>query len=116
MRERHDQNGNLIGYHNMIFDDIPDNYKIVTIMETKKVKDLSYLTGIKYLRDIRASEEFSDNYFYSKEVLSHLAIDYLYSALLLQHNIISSRSTCSVSSYLIPCAFLCVYGKSLVPC
>lgn len=48
-----------------------------------------------------------------EDVLSHLANDYLYSALLLHKGILADRSTEVVSLYLIPCAYLCKHSVEL---
>lgn len=32
MRERYDKNGNLTGCHNMVFDDIPDDYEVQKVI------------------------------------------------------------------------------------
>lgn len=113
MRERFDSQGNIIGAHNMIFDDIPDDYEMQKIILEQKVYDLSSLGVMKYLRNENVAEEFQDNYFYSTEVLSHLALDYLHSALLLQREIIIERGSDIVSNYLIPCAFMCRHSIEL---
>lgn len=113
MRERYDDKGNLMGYHRMIFDDIPDEYQIRKVILEDKVYDLSYLGIMKHLRDNRVAEEFADNTFYSSEVISHMALDYLNSAMYLQKGIIADRGQDLVSYYVIPCAFLCKHSIEL---
>jgi len=113
MRPRYDENGKLIGSHNMIFDDIPDNYQIRPFLLYDKVHDLSYLGVMKHLRNLKVADEFQDNDFYSKEVLSHLAFDYLYSAFLLHKGVLADRGTKVTSLYLIPCAYLCKHSVEL---
>ena len=113
MRDRFDSQGNLIGAHNMIFDDIPDDYEIQKFILEQGVYDLSYLGVMKYLRNQNVSAEFHDNQFYSKQVLEYLALDYLQSALFLQKEIIYERGIDIVSYYLIPCAFLCRHAVEL---
>ena len=113
MRARYDDNGKLIGSHNMIFDDIPDDYQMKKVLLTEKVPDLSYVGIMKHLRSIKVADEFEDNNYYSKEVLSHLAIDYLYSALFLHRGIVEERGAEVVSLYLIPCAYLCKHSVEL---
>ena len=113
MRLRYNKDGAVIGSHNMIFDDVPDDYQVRAFLTSGKVIDLSYLGAIKHLRNIEAAEEFANNDFYSKEVLSHLASDYLYSALFLQKGIWADRGTEVVSLYLIPCAYLCKHAVEL---
>ena len=113
MRARYDENGKMIGSHNMIFDDVPDDYQVGKFLLSGQVPDLSFLSVMKHLRDIKVADEFEDNDYYSKEVLSHLAIDYLYSALLLHKGILADRGTEVVSLYLIPCAYLCKHSVEL---
>jgi len=113
VRPRYDENGKLIGSHNMIFDDMPDDYQMRQFLLSDKVRDLSYLGVMKYLRDLKIADEFQDNDFYSKEVLSHLAFDYLYSALLLHKGVLADRGTNVVSLYLIPCAYMCKHSVEL---
>lgn len=110
MRARYDENGKLIGSYNMIFDDVPDDYQMGKFLLSGQVPDLSFLGVMKHLRNIKVADEFEDNDYYSKEVLSHLANDYLYSALLLHKGILADRSTEVVSLYLIPCAYLCKHS------
>ena len=57
MRARYDENGKLLGFHNMVFDDIPDDYQMKTIFPNIDLPDLSFLGVIKYLRDIKAAKE-----------------------------------------------------------
>ena len=113
MRPRYDENGNENRWHNMIFDDMPDDYIIRKIITVGRFRDLSYVGAMKLLRKNRISEEFEDNNYYSKEVISHLAMDYLYSALLLQKGIVAKRKDHIVSYYLIPCAYLCKHSVEL---
>lgn len=113
MRERYDENGKLVGLHNMIFDEVPDDYQMGSFLLNGRVQDLSYIGVMKHLRSIKAADEFEDKYFYSKEVISHLAIDYLSSALFLQKGIIADRGQEVVSLYLIPCAYLCKHSVEL---
>lgn len=113
MRARYDESGNLKGYHNMIFDNIPDDYVIQKVIFEDKVYDLAYVGVMKYLRTINAGDEFSDDKFYSSEVLSHMALDYLNSARFLYHGIIGDRGQDLVTYYFIPCAFLCKHSIEL---
>jgi len=113
MRERRDQNGNLKGYHNMMFDDIADDYQMQKVILEDKVYDLSYLGVMKHLRTIKVGEEFADDIFYSSEVLSHMALDYLESARFLYQGIVADRGQDLVTYYLIPCAFLCKHSIEL---
>lgn len=68
---------------------------------------------MKHLGTIKAGEEFNDNIFYSSEVLSHLALDYLNSARLLYQGIVAGQGRNTVTYYLIPCAFLCKHSIEL---
>lgn len=113
MRARYDENGKLIGVHNMVFDDMPDDYQMKTLFPGIDLPDLSYLGVMKYLRDIKVSKEIEDNSAYSTEILSYLALDYLNSALYLQKGIIDNRRVPSASLYLIPCAYLCRHSVEL---
>ena len=113
MRERYDDNGNLIGYCRMVFDEMPDDYQIKKVILEDKVYDLSYLGVMKHLRDNNVAPEFSDNNFYSSEVLSHMALDYLNSAMYLHKGIIADRGQDLVSNYVIPCGFLCKHSIEL---
>ena len=113
MRNRYDEKGKLIGAHNMIFDNIPDDYEVQSIFQNEKIFDLSYLGVMKHLRTIKAGDEFDDNVFYSSEVLSHLALDYLNSARFLYQGIVADRDGNTVTYYLIPCAFLCKHSIEL---
>ena len=113
MRERHDQDGNLKGCHNMIFDNIPDDYQMQKVILEDNVFDLSYIGVMKYLRTIKAGEEFTDDKFYSSEVLSHMALDYLNSARFLYQGIVADRGKDLVTYYFIPCAFLCKHSIEL---
>ena len=114
MRPRYDDKGKLIGAHNMIFDDMPDNYRVQNVLVARAIQDLSYTAIMKHLRKAKVAEEFEDNSFYSKEVLSHLAIDYLFSALYLQKGIVADRSEENIISlYVVPCAYLCKHSVEL---
>ncbi len=113
MRKRYDSNGDLIGYHSMVFDNIPDDYKIKSIMLKDKVFDLPYLGVMRYLRDKKVDYKFSDDKFYSVEVISHLALDYLNSAHFLWQGIMEDRNKDIVSYYFIPCAFMCKHSIEL---
>lgn len=113
MRERFDEKGNLIGFHQMVFENIPDDYKVRTVILEDKIPDLSYLAVMRLLRNMKAGEEFQDNRFYSSELLSHMALDYLNSAIFLRQGIATDRGKDVVSYYLIPCAFLCKHSIEL---
>lgn len=112
MRKRYDEEGNLIRLHKMVFDEIPDDYAIKPIM-TDELWDISYMGVMEHLRDKKISEEFEDNKYYSTEVISHLALDYLYSAVALSNEIEKDRGNEVVSHYLIPAVFLCKHSVEL---
>ena len=57
MRKRYDNDGNWIGSCQMVFDEIPDDYKIKKVILEDKVYDLSYLGVMKHLRDKEVAEE-----------------------------------------------------------
>lgn len=113
MRPRYDENGNEYRWHNMIFDDMPDDYIIRQILLNNGFQDVSYVGFMKQLRKSKRVKAFDDNIVYSKEVISHLALDYLDSALFLHRGIVAERGTNIVSAYLIPCAFLCKHSVEL---
>lgn len=112
-RKRYDKDGNIIGWHTVTFECIPDDYEIKKIILNGKMQDLSYLGVMKYLRDIKAGEEFENDVFYSSEILSKMSLDYLNSALLLRQGIANDRGKDIVSYYVIPCAFLCKHSIEL---
>lgn len=113
MRPRYDENGNEYRWHNMIFDDMPDDYIMRQILLNNGFRDVSYVGFMKQLRKSKRVKAFDDNIVYSKEVISHLALDYLDSALFLHRGIVAERGTNIVSAYLIPCAFLCKHSAEL---
>lgn len=113
MRKRFDSYGNCIGAHNMVFDEIPDDYVMKKVVLDDKVFDLSYLGVMKHLRSIKVDDFFDDNNFYSREVISHMAMDYLESAMYLQKGIVADRGGEKVTYYFIPCAFLCKHAIEL---
>lgn len=113
MRKRYDATGKCIGAHNMVFDEIPDDYVIKRVILDDKVFDLSYLGVMKHLRSIKVDESFEDNSYFSREVIGHMAIDYLESARYLQKGIVDDRGGEIVTYYFIPCAFLCKHAIEL---
>lgn len=113
MRNRYDSDGKLVGAHNMIFDDIPDDYVMKTVLTGDKFCDWSYVGIMKHLRTIQAGEEFEEDKYYSLEVLSHMALDYLKSAQYLYGGIVNDRDGNTVSYYLVPCAFACKHSIEL---
>lgn len=113
MRERYDKNGNLTGCHNMVFDDISDDYEVQKVILNDLGNDLSYIEVMKHLRNQKVGEEFLDKKFYADQVLNHMGSDYLYSAIFLHQRIIQDRGQDIVSYYLVPCAFLCKHSIEL---
>lgn len=97
----------------MIFDDMPDDYIMKKILLSNGFRDVSYVGFMKQLRKTKRVKAFDDNIVYSKEVISHLALDYLDSALFLHRGIVAERGTNIVSAYLIPCVFLCKHSVEL---
>ena len=113
MRARYDESGNVISYHNMVFDCIPDDYRMQRVLTGEKFIDMSYVGVMKHLRSNVNIEEFSDNKFYSSEVLSHMAMDYINSAQYLHSAIVNDRDGKTASYYVIPCAFCCKHSIEL---
>lgn len=113
MRPRYDEHGNIKSYHNMIFDSIPDDYKMQKVLTGDEFADWSYVGIMKHLRTIKADEEFASKEFYATEVLSHMAMDYLKSAQYLYSGIVEDRDGNTVSNYLVPCAFACKHSIEL---
>lgn len=113
MRERCDATGSVSSYHSVIFESIPDDYKMETVLNGERFNDLSYVGIMKHLREKKISKEFSDNEFYSSEVLSHMAMDYINSARYLHIAIVHDRDERIVSEYLIPCVFCCKHSIEL---
>lgn len=97
----------------MIFDNIPDDYKMQKVLTGDKFADWSYVGIMKHLRTIEAGDEFFDKKFYSTEVLSHMAMDYIKSAQYLYSGIVGDRDGNTVSYYLVPCAFACKHSIEL---
>lgn len=113
MRPRYDEEGNIKSYHDMIFDNIPDDYKMQKVLTGDKFANWSYVGIMKHLRTVEAGEEFFDKKFYSTEVLSHMAMDYIKSAQYLYSGIVGDRDGNTVSYYLVPCAFACKHSIEL---
>lgn len=123
MRERYDNNGNLIGLHNMVFDEIPDGFVVKTIFTNdKKFVDLSYLGIYKHLteqyadKDLKGYDlgiEFQNKNWVGTEVFKHLSLDYLNSAIFLRCGINDDRGEDMATYYLVPCAFLCKHSIEL---
>ncbi|MCR5095915.1 MAG: hypothetical protein K6A70_04170 [Erysipelotrichaceae bacterium] len=112
MRARYDENGNISSYHRVVFESIPDDYEMKTILTGDKFSDLSYVGIMKHLRTEKV-EDFSDPQIYSAEVLSHMAMDYIMSARYLYDVIVNDRDGETVSYYTIPCAFACKHSIEL---
>ncbi len=113
MRARYDENGNIRSYHQMIFDNVPDDYEMQSVLTGERFSDLSYVGLMKHLRTKEKIEDFSNNEYYSSEVLSHMAMDYIQSALYLHGAIVNDRDGETVSYYVIPCAFSCKHSIEL---
>lgn len=113
MRDRYDESGNCIRKHNMLFDEIPDDYVVKKVILDDKVFDLSSLGVMKHIRSTKKYDFFDDNAYYSRTVLSYLAMDYLESAKYLQRGIVADRGGEIITNYFIPCAFLCKHAIEL---
>lgn len=113
MRARYDENGNILSYHRMVFDNVPDDYEMQSVLTGESFTDLSYVGIMKHLRTKEKIEDFDDNEYYSSEVLSHMAMDYIQSAMYLHHAIVNDRDGETVSYYVIPCAFSCKHSIEL---
>lgn len=113
MRKRTDDNGYDLSFHNMVFDDIPDNYSMKKVI-TDKMYDYSYMGILKELRDDKSIGAFIDDKSYSKELIYNLALDYIRSACFLGKEIISERENIIISYYTIPCMFLCKHSIELL--
>ena len=57
MRPRYDESGKIIGAHNMIFDDISDQYKMQRVLIDKDIQEISYTAFMKQLRNAMVEEE-----------------------------------------------------------
>ena len=55
-RLRYDKNGNCIGSHTMLFDEIPDDYVVDSIFLNGKFGDLSSLGMFKHLKGYYADK------------------------------------------------------------
>ena len=113
MRPRYDENGNVRSWHRMVFDTIPDDYTMKSVLTGSKFNDLSSVGIMKYLRTEVNVEDFYDDKFYSSEVLSYMAMDYIMTAIYLQSAILKDRDGETVSHYTIPCAFCCKHSIEL---
>ena len=125
MRERY-KNGKLIEIISLPYEIIPDDYKIQSIIThgfidfhyagilkalSDKYKNVDFKKESKYALGI----EFTNKDFYVEEMMSHLASDYLNSALLLAKAVLNDRKQEEriCSSYVIPCAFCCKHAIEL---
>lgn len=123
MRIRYDENGNYISGHKMVFDNIPDDYKVKTIFLNNKLADLSYLGIYKHLRELYADKElkgydlgieFQNDEWFRNEIFTYLSLDYINSAIYLWNGINNERGKDMVSYYVIPCAYLCKHSIELI--
>lgn len=122
-RLRYDQNGNCIGSHTMIFDEIPDDYVVDSIFLNGKFGDLSNLGIFKHLKGYYADKplkgfdlgiEFQNEEWFRSEIFMGLSLDYLNSARYLWKAIDKERGKDMVSYYLIPCTYLCKHSIELM--
>ena len=108
----------------MIFDIIPDDYEMKSVfIKNNKNLDLSYLGIMKDLTELYKGKElsghdlgieFQNEEFVTKEVIEHLAIDYIESARYLWKGVNDDRGKSVASYYEIPCAYLCRHSIELI--
>lgn len=116
MRFYYDENGKPIRGVAIPFEEVPEEYEIKTI-KLNNIRDLSYLGYIRKLSDDDAFKQFyNDNEApMVADIVSHLAMDYLKSAISLQNSILKDRNGphLVVSRYSIPCIFCCRHAIEL---
>lgn len=117
MRTFYDENGNPVRSVAIPFEEIPEEYEIKSI-KTDGFKDISYLSYIRELSE--NSDDFkallkNNEDAVGSHILSHLAYDYLQSAISLQKYVINDRygPVIIVSHYFIPCLFCCRHAIEL---
>ena len=117
MRIFYDEDGRPIRSVAIPFEEIQEEYEISTIF-LDGFKDVSYLGFIRELSE--CSDDFKkilkgDESAVGADILSHLAYDYLKSAIILQKAIKDDRCgpNIIVSYYVIPCIFCCRHAIEL---
>lgn len=117
MRKFYDDNGKWVRSVAVPFEDVPEDYMVRKIT-LSTMQDLSYLGFVRELSE--HSQDFKEMLKESEEaigadILSHLAHDYLQSAIKLNEKIIEDRNSSSlvVSYYVIPCLFCCRHAIEL---
>lgn len=117
MRKFYDEKGKWIRSVAVPFEDIPEDYMVRKIT-LPTMQDLSYLGFMRELSE--HSLDFKEMLKESEEaigadILSHLAHDYLQSAIQLNEKVIEDRNSSSlvVSYYVIPCLFCCRHAIEL---
>ena len=117
MRKFYDENGKWIRSVAVPFEDIPEDYMVRKIT-LPAMQDLSYFGFMRELSE--HSADFKEMLKGNEEeigvdILSHLAHDYLQSAIQLNFKIIEDRNgpDLIVSYYVIPCLFCCRHAIEL---
>lgn len=117
MRIFYDEKGKPYRSVAVPFEETPEDYEVKPI-KLKNFKDISYLGFIRELPE--HSDEFkailnNDEGAVGADVLSHLAYDYLQSAICLQKGVIVDRnsSVLVASHYVVPCIFCCRHAIEL---
>ena len=117
MRKFYDENGKWVRSVAIPFEEIPEEF-IVKSIKLDKFKDLSYLGIIKHLSEESSDfkeMEMNDEKFIGEDILSHLSMDYLQTAIQLRKSIVEDRMKPNlvVSYYVIPCLFCCRHAIEL---
>lgn len=117
MRFFYDDKGKLVKGVAIPFEEIPEEYEIKTIKLTQ-FKDISYLGFVRELSErssdfIEILEDNEDAV--GADILSHLAYDYLQSAIVLQKSVVEDRNGpyLIASHFVIPCIFCCRHAIEL---
>ena len=117
MRTFYDKNGKPIRSVAIPFEEIPEEYELRPI-KLDGFKDISYLGYIRELSE--HSNDFKELLKENEDaigadILSHLAYDYLQSAISLQLSVMNDRygSNLVASHYVIPCIFCCRHAIEL---
>lgn len=117
MRTFYNENGKPIMSVAIPFEEIPEEYELRPI-KLDGFKDISYLGFIRELSE--SSDDFktllkNDEDAIGADILSHLAYDYLQSAICLQKSVMDDRygPNLVASHYVIPCIFCCRHAIEL---
>lgn len=122
MRVRYDKNGNFKSSIDLPFEEIEDNYKILSI-KSEQIIDWSFsgfmnLLSKKYKNYNFKNKhelgiEFKNKNWVAQEILEHQALDFIKSAILLQKEVQNVRNQEIVSHYTIPCFWCCRHSIEL---